>query len=149
MTDSNRQRTNQAQHAGQVIAKALRMRDETRQKLLKQGRKLARRRADNVQRSRTAGEDTRSSTVVSSHSTVPPIDSNEVATARHSHSTVPARPKGSTVPAAERLYGLALYEQIRPRTRRKAERSGGDDESEQPAADASADTAGTDGGHER
>jgi hypothetical protein len=113
MTDRHQQRRKQKQQRDQVVAKAVRNRDRTRRKLLAQGRDLARRRAENVDRSRTRAEDTPPSTNVSAHSTVPPTDSNEEAAARHSHSTVPAQPKGSTVPAAVRLYGLELYEHIR------------------------------------
>lgn len=113
MSDNHQQRRKQKQQRDQVVAKAVRNRDETRQKLLAQGRELARRRAENVDRSRERTEDAPQSTNASAHSTVPPTDSNEEAAARHSHSTVPARPKGSTVPAAVRLYGLELYEHIR------------------------------------
>lgn len=113
MTNNSKQRRKQAQQRNQVVAKALRNRDRTRQNLLAQGRRLARRRAENADRDSAGPENRDRSTSVSAHSTVPPIDSNEEAAMRHSHSTVPAQPKGSTVPAAVRLYGLRLYEQIR------------------------------------
>ncbi len=112
MSDPRKQREQNRQR-DQVVAKAIRNRDETRRKLLAQGRELARRRAENVDRGRKHAEDVQSSTNVSAHSTKPSTDSNAEAAARHSHSTVPARPKGSTVPAAVRLYGLGLYEHIR------------------------------------
>ncbi|MFT4923032.1 MAG: hypothetical protein ACI8XM_002253 [Haloarculaceae archaeon] len=119
MSNNKNQRRKQKQQRNRVVARALRNRDKTRQNLLAQGRKLARRRAENVDRDTDRSGDDRESTNVSAHSTVPPIDSNEEAAMRHSHSTVPARPKGSTVPAAVRLYGRRLYEQTR------ADRDGG------------------------
>jgi hypothetical protein len=121
-TDKRREQTRQR---SQVVGKALRNRDETRRKLLVQGRALARRRAANVD-DRDRADSASESTNVSAHSTVPSTDSNAAAAARHSHSTVPTRPKGSTVPAADRLYGLCLYERLRP-DGNTAERDGGDD----------------------
>ncbi len=112
MTNNRTQRRKQTQQRNKVVARALRNRDRTRQNLLAQGRKLARRRAENVDRDTDQSED-RGSTGASAHSTVPSTDSNEEVAVRHSHSTVPAQPRGSTVPAAARLYGLKLYEQIR------------------------------------
>jgi hypothetical protein len=109
------QQEKQSRQREQVVAKAVRNRDRTRQSLLRQGRKLARRRAMNVERTRE-DEESDTSTTVSGHSTTPPVDSNERAAARHSHSTVPSRPKGSTVPAAPRLYGLDLHARLRSET---------------------------------
>jgi hypothetical protein len=111
-SDTSQQQKQSRQHK-QVVTKAVRNRDRTRQSLLRQGRKLARRRATNVEHAREDEDESDSSTIVSGHSTVPPVDSNERAAARHSHSTVPSRPKGSTVPAAPRLYGLDLHAQLR------------------------------------
>lgn len=143
MTENARKRRKQAQQANRVVAKALQNRDETRQNLLAQGRKLARRRAENVDRGADTSGDNGGSTNVSAHSTVPPTDSNEQAATRHSHSTVPAQPKGSTVPAAVRLYGRRLYEQIRPD-------SDGESEAELPPEQGEAepveDGPGPDGG---
>lgn len=121
MSNNKKQRRKQKRQRNRVVARALRNRDETRRNLLAQGRKLARRRAENVDRDTDQSGDDRESTNVSAHSTVPPMDSNEEAAMRHSHSTVPARPKGSTVPAAVRLYGRRLYEQTR------ADHDGGSD----------------------
>jgi hypothetical protein len=131
MTNNRKQRREQTQQRNKVVARALRNRDKTRQNLLAQGRKLARRRAENVDRDaeQSGSRDTEGSTNASAHSTVPSTDSNEEVAVRHSHSTVPARPKGSTVPAATRLYGLRLYEQIRPD--RDDEDGGADSEGEQ------------------
>lgn len=105
MSDPGTQRRKQTQQRDLVVEKALRNRDETREKLLEQGRELARRRARNVEQSRERGDS-------KSDSTVPAMDTNEEAAARHSHSTVPARPRGSTVPAADRLYGRRLYHRL-------------------------------------
>ncbi|ERH09227.1 MAG: hypothetical protein J07HX64_00980 [halophilic archaeon J07HX64] len=116
MNKNNRQQDEQSRQREQVVAKAVRNRDRTRQNLLTQGRKLARRRAKNVERTREGADESDSSTTVSGHSTTPPVDSNERAAARHSHSTVPSRPKGSTVPAAPRLYGLGLHARLQPET---------------------------------
>jgi hypothetical protein len=114
VTDAEQRRREQARQRDRVVAKALRNRDETRRSLLAQGRKLARRRAENVDDDRDSTADADRSTNASAHSTVPSTDSNAAVAARHSHSSVPAQPKGSTVPAAARLYGLGLYRQIRP-----------------------------------
>lgn len=150
MSNNQRQRHKQKQQRDQVVAKALRNRDETRRKLLSQGRELARRRAENVDRSRERTEDAQRSTNVSAHSTLPSMDSNEEAAARHSHSTVPARPKGSTVPAAVRLYGLGLYEHIQAGTDGQDETPTTERESEMPAADDfSSDCEAVDGGNGR
>lgn len=113
MSNHRKRRHKANRQRDQVIAKALRNRDETRDKLLAQGRELARRRAENVERSRKRTDDTGNSAIASVHSTMPSMDSNGEAAARHSHSTVPAQPKGTTVPAAVRLYGLRLYDRIR------------------------------------
>ncbi|MFB6167706.1 MAG: protein gvpI [Haloferacaceae archaeon] len=134
MSDAEKQRQEQARQRDRVVAKALQNRDETRRNLLAQGRKLARRRAENVDDDRGRSADADRSTTVSAHSTMPSTDSNAAAAARHSHSTVPARPKGSTVPAAVRLYGLGLYRRIRPE----------DDETRSDA-----DSSASDGGGDR
>lgn len=135
MNDSREQRRTQERQRDQVVARAVRNRDETRRKLLAQGRELARRRAKNVERSRERGEDAAASTNPSVHSTVPPMDSNREATARPAYSTVPARPKGTTVPAAERLYGLRLYERIRADDAGTDEpQTGGSEPEENPTA---------------
>ena len=126
MTNNRTQRRKQTQQRNKVVARALRNRDKTRQNLLAQGRKLARRRAENVDRDTDQSGDNRGSASASAHSTVPSTDSNREVAVRHSHSTVPAQPKGSTVPAAARLYGLRLYEQIR------ADR---DEDGDEPATD--------------
>ena len=112
MSKNNRQQDEQSRQREQVAAKAVRNRDKTRQSLLARGRKLARRRKKNVERTRESGDKSDNSTTVSGHSTTPPVDSNKRAAARHSHSTVPSRPKGSTVPAAPRLYGLNLHTRL-------------------------------------
>lgn len=112
MTDPARQREKQKRQREQVIAKAVRNRDQTREKLLAQGRQLARRRAENIERSRKRREDRSDTTASGAHSTLPSMDTNGQVAAQHSHSTVPAQPKGSTVPAATRLYGLLLYMHI-------------------------------------
>lgn len=116
MSKNNSQKHEQSRQRQQVVAKAVRNRDRTRQNLLTQGRKLARRRAKNVERTREDTDKSDSSTTVSGHSTTPSVDSNERAAARHSHSTVPSRPKGSTVPAAPRLYGLDLHARLQSET---------------------------------
>ena len=116
MSNNNRRQDEQSRQRGQVVAKAVRNRDRTRQSLLRQGRKLARRRAKNVERTREGKNGSDSSATVSGHSTTPPVDSNERAAARHSHSTVPSRPKGSTVPAAPRLYGRDLHARLQSGT---------------------------------
>lgn len=104
----------QRQQRDQVVARAVRNRDRTRRKLLAQGRQLAHRRATNLAETRERAEKQgSSSTSASAHSTLPSLDSNERAATQHSHSTVPERPKGSTVPAAQRLYGLELYRRLR------------------------------------
>ncbi len=140
------QQEKQSRQREQVVAKAVRNRDRTRQSLLRQGRKLARRRATNVERTRE-GEESDASTTVSGHSTTPPVDSNERAAARHSHSTVPSRPKGSTVPAAPRLYGLGLHARLRSETESVDETPTATESPEETAAD---DTPGaTEEGEER
>jgi hypothetical protein len=116
MSNQNKQKDEQSRQREQVVARAVRNRDKTRQSLLAQGRKLARRRAKNVERTRDSDDDSDASTTVSGHSTTPSVDSNARAAARHSHSTVPSRPKGSTVPAAPRLYGLGLHAQLQSGT---------------------------------
>jgi len=117
MSNNNGKKHEQSRQHEQVVAKAVRDRDKTRQNPLRQGRKLARRRAKNVERTRDDEDGSDSSTIVSRHSTVPSVDSNERAAARHSHSTVPSRPKGSTVPAAPRLYGLDLHARLQSETK--------------------------------
>ncbi|ESS05986.1 MAG: hypothetical protein A07HB70_01530 [uncultured archaeon A07HB70] len=134
MTDAEQRRQEQARQRDRVVAKALRNRNETRRSLLAQGRKLARRRAENVDDDRDRAADADRSTNASAHSTMPSPDSNAAAAARHSHSTVPAQPKGSTVPAAARLYGLGLYQRIR---------------SEADEAQSTADRSPPDGGGDR
>lgn len=119
MSDNRDQRRKQKRQRDQVVAKALRNRDETREKLLAQGRELARRRAENVERDRGREEANSNGTNPSVYSTMPSMDTNEEVAARHSHSTVPKRPKGSTVPAADRLYGLRLYNRVRPDTQKE------------------------------
>jgi hypothetical protein len=133
MSKHNRQQDKQSQQRKQVVAKAVRNRNKTRQNLLAQGRKLARRRAENVERTRESGDDSESSTTVSGHSTTPSVDSNARAAARHSHSTVPSRPKGSTVPAAPRLYGLGLHAQLQSGTESGDESSTTEDSRETTA----------------
>jgi hypothetical protein len=132
MNNNHSQRDAQNSQREQVVAKAVRNRDRTRQKLLAQSRQLARRRANNVERSRERADDSTGSTTVSGHSTTPAVDSNAQAAARHSHSTVPAEPKGSTVPAAPRLYGLGLHARLQ---------SGTDTADATPAAGSSAGEA--------
>jgi hypothetical protein len=129
------QQEKQSRQREQVVAKAVRNRDRTRQSLLRQGRKLARRRAKNVECTRDDEDESDSSTIVSRHSTVPSVDSNERAAARHSHSTVPSRPKGSTVPAAPRLYGLDLHARLRSETESVDETPTATESPEETAAD--------------
>lgn len=112
MNDAAKQRRKQQRQRELVVRKALRNRDATREQLLAQGRELARRRAENVEAART--DDGSSSTNPSVHSTLPAMDTNEQAAARHSHSTVPERPAESTVTPAPRLYGRRLYDRIAP-----------------------------------
>lgn len=133
MSDTS-QRREQTRQRNQVIAKALRNRDETRRKLLAQGRKLARRRAENIDHGSDCADQATQSTNVSAYSTMPSMESNEAAAARHSHSTVPAQPKGSTVPAADRLYGLSLYERLYP----KGDANGGSRDTEATADESTA-----------
>jgi hypothetical protein len=115
MNKNNSHQDEQSRQREQVVAKAVRNRDRTRQSLLAQGQKLARRRRRNVERTRS-GDESDDSATVSSHSTTPSADSNARAAARHSHSTVPSQPKGSTVPAAPRLYGLGLHARLQSGT---------------------------------
>lgn len=131
MNDAEKQRRKQRRQRELVIRKALRNRDATREQLLAQGRELARRRAENIEASRT--EDGQESTNPSVHSTLPAMDTNEQAAAQHSHSTVPERPAGSTITPAPRLYGRRLYERIAPGDPADAERPGEQSGSEQAA----------------
>lgn len=114
MNDNRDNQSQQHRQREKVVAKAVRNRDQTRQRLLAQGRKLARRRAANVDHGRDDTDDKTDSTNTGPHSTVPSMDSNAQAAARHSHSTVPSRPKRSTVAPATRLYGLRLHARTRP-----------------------------------
>jgi hypothetical protein len=132
MTDNDEQKRRQRQQRDQVVAKAVRNRDETRRKLLAQGHKLARRRAENVERGDDSGP------------TRPSLDSNAATAARHSHSTVPEQPTGSTVPAADRLYGLRLYRRLRDGSREESRQTAA--ESETPVTDTA--SVATDGGEE-
>lgn len=115
MSNNRRQQREQKRQRDLVISKALRNRDETREKLLSQGRELARRRAENIEQNQKRSEDAPNTTNPSVHSTLPAMDTNEEVATQHSHSAVPPRPKGSTVPAADRLYGIRLYERLRSR----------------------------------
>lgn len=143
MNDAAKRRRKQRRQRELVVRKALRNRDATREQLLAQGRKLARRRAENVESART--EDESNATNPSVHSTLPAMDTNEQAAARHSHSTVPKRPEGSTVTPAPRLYGRRLYERIAPGAPADDERASEEATDGQPAGDRAADDGAADG----
>lgn len=107
---ADKQQRRRQQKARQAQLKAQINRDQARQKLLQQRKKLARRRAKNRQlcdSRRSEGDESQLNPTA--HSTLPPQRSNAQNAAQHSHSTVPPTPKYSTVSARERLYGLRLH----------------------------------------
>ncbi|MFT4890099.1 MAG: hypothetical protein ACI9YT_001012 [Halobacteriales archaeon] len=93
--------------------KALANRDKARRKLLQQREELARRRRKNRDTSAANREDGQEDqTNPTAHSTMPGQKTNAENAARNSNSTVPPRPKHSTTPAKERLYGLKLRDAV-------------------------------------
>lgn len=111
--------------AREAVRKAKRNRDEARQKLLDQRRKLASRRRRNRARTEANRADGDAAGRSTTHSTVPPSDTNAEAAARTQLSTVPERPQGSSVEPRERLYGIRLHERAE-RARERGERWGED-----------------------
>lgn len=111
--------------AREAVRKAQRNRDDARRKLLQQRRKLARRRKRNRARTEANRADGAAAGGPTTHSTVPPTDTNAEAAARSQQSTVPERPKGTSVEPRERLYGLRLHERAE-RARERGERLDGE-----------------------